>query len=657
MSASSPALPAALIGNRRFDLAAIALGAVPATLIVYLALENGGYGIVERSEAGIAVWWLVLVGCAVGMFPVRPLPRSAIVLVALLGAFATWTTLSLGWTESDERTAIEAGRVVAYLGIFTLALIVQRGERWRAVFAGVVAGIGVVLVLALLSKLQPNWFPDQVAHEYLPGAQLERRLAYPLNYSTGVAALAAIAIPLLLALAASARRIALQSAAAALLAVAAVVLWITASSLLVPLALIAIVSYLLLATDRLATLATTLVALAGAAIAIAAFEQREALDAGLGSATALAEGDEMSAIVLVVCAGVGSMQAGIGLLARHGRSPAWLDRSRRLAPAAAVAALAALVAVALATPLREEIEAGWDDFRGPSEIDEASASRLQEILDPSSQGRYAFWEAAVDAGRSEPLTGTGAGSFEFWWTRENRSGEFVRDAHSLFAETFAELGAVGLILIVSFVVGVIAVGVARARGAPPGARAALAGATSAAIVFAAAAAVDWAWELAVLPAIFMVLAAVIVFAGRDDGLEAGAEPRTPDPAPRLAIVVVAIVAIVAIALPLAAQTAIDESRAAANRGDAAALEHADEAAAIAPYAATPELQRALVLERRGELGAAAAAARAAAGNEPTNWRTWLVVSRLESRRGDAAAAVEAYRRARALNPLSPVLAR
>ena len=362
----------------------------------------------------------------------------------------------------------------------------------------------------------------------------------------------------------------------------------------------------------------------------------------------------MTAVVLVVCAGVASMQAGIGLLSRHGRRPAWLQPTPRLAIGAAAARRSPRSSsIALATPLRGEIEAGWDDFRGPSEIDERSATRLQEILDPSSQGRYAFWEAAVDAGRSEPLTGIGAGSFEFWWARETPSGEFVRDAHSLFAEAFAELGVVGLILIASFVAAVLGIGVVRTRRAPPSSRIALAGATSAAIVFAAAAAVDWLWELAVLPAIFMVLAAVIVAAGRDDPPGAGAsEParrrhrpavRRSPPSRSIAIIAIAI----------AAGGARPRSRRAAppsRRAAPAALESADDAAEIAPYAATPELQRALVYERGGDLGDAVVAARAAVERERTNWRNWLILSRLESRTGDAEAAVTAYRRARSLNP-------
>jgi cytochrome c-type biogenesis protein CcmH/NrfG len=63
---------------------------------------------------------------------------------------------------------------------------------------------------------------------------------------------------------------------------------------------------------------------------------------------------------------------------------------------------------------------------------------------------------------------------------------------------------------------------------------------------------------------------------------------------------------------------------------------------------------ALLLEERGDLAAAASAARGATDRESTNWRTWLVLSRIEAKRERAAAAIEAYRRARSLNPRSPL---
>ena len=47
---------------------------------------------------------------------------------------------------------------------------------------------------------------------------------------------------------------------------------------------------------------------------------------------------------------------------------------------------------------------------------------------------------------------------------------------------------------------------------------------------------------------------------------------------------------------------------------------------------------------RATSSGAIAAARAATDEEPTNWRTWLVLSRLEAQAGNAEASVEAYRR-------------
>jgi tetratricopeptide (TPR) repeat protein len=88
-----------------------------------------------------------------------------------------------------------------------------------------------------------------------------------------------------------------------------------------------------------------------------------------------------------------------------------------------------------------------------------------------------------------------------------------------------------------------------------------------------------------------------------------------------------------------------------------ALSEARSAADAQPYAASPHLQEALVLERQGKFDQAAAAARDATTKESTNWRTFFVLSRIEAERGDAKASLDAYRRAQQLNPRSGVFAR
>jgi tetratricopeptide (TPR) repeat protein len=99
--------------------------------------------------------------------------------------------------------------------------------------------------------------------------------------------------------------------------------------------------------------------------------------------------------------------------------------------------------------------------------------------------------------------------------------------------------------------------------------------------------------------------------------------------------------------------AIRDSRSAANGGNLqSALDKAEHAHDLQPYAAAPQLQRALVLELMGRYDAALDPARAATAAASQDWRTWLILSRLEAEAGRAAASINAYQRAKTLNPRS-----
>ena len=134
----------------------------------------------------------------------------------------------------------------------------------------------------------------------------------------------------------------------------------------------------------------------------------------------------------------------------------------------------------------------------------------------------------------------------------------------------------------------------------------------------------------------------------------GTEARTPLPL-RLGAIAVAIASLVAIAVPLATVNTVRASQAAVLSGDTArALADARAAVRVEPGAASPRIQLALVLELEGDVPGALAAAQAAAANEPDNWSTWLIVSRLEAEAGHPDASVAAYLRSRSLNPQSPL---
>jgi hypothetical protein len=302
--------------------------------------------------------------------------------------------------------------------------------------------------------------------------------------------------------------------------------------------------------------------------------------------------------------------------------------------------VAVALVVALVAGVPGEVANSWEEFKEP--ISPASgAARLDSA---SGSGRYQFWETALDAAGTEPVFGIGPGAYEYFWAREGTLPTFVTEAHSLFFEVLAELGIVGLVLLLAFIATPFVLGVRRSRHAPGEERVWIAAALAGCAAFAFAAAIDWAWELTVLPVAFLLLFAGII--GRSDVPATGW-------AQRLALGGLALAGIVAIAIPMAGAAAVLDSKEKVDGGDfAGALEEAEAAESIQPYAATANLQKALVLELLGDFEGAEAAALTATENEPTNWRTWLVLSRVQHELGDTEGSVESYRRARFFNPRS-----
>ena len=153
----------------------------------------------------------------------------------------------------------------------------------------------------------------------------------------------------------------------------------------------------------------------------------------------------------------GALLTGAALLvARH------LPRRAGFAVALAIAALA----VVFARPLAARFAAPQPDTR--------DAHRLVAV---SGHGRTKLWRIAWQEGRDHPLAGGGAGT----WPRHAVAQlglDAPADAHSLYLGTFAELGGVGLALLLGF----FALAVRRDR-------------TLVVAALAIAAAADWDWQL------------------------------------------------------------------------------------------------------------------------------------------------------------------
>ena len=631
------------------DWGAVAVWALCFGLVVYLGVNGGGYDPLVHDQVGIAVWWIALAAVAVGALPRHRVPAVAWVALGLLAGFVAWTGLSLGWTESAANTSADLARLAGYLGIFALAVFTRASRESARLIGAVAAAIVVVSFVALLSRLHPAWFPEagQTASLILDSRE---RLSYPVDYWNGLAALVAIGLPLVLQVATGARSVLLRALAAAALPAMVLTVFLTLSRGGIAAAAIALGVYFALCSDRLPKLLTALAAGAGGGILILATAQRDALQHGLDNVTAHQQGDTMVGFVLVVCLAVGVIQAGLSYALLNEKRPRWTFMSRRQSLGVAIAAALVVLALAAALDAPGRASDGWQEFKRGGVG--SGTGRLGSV---GGESRYQLWRVSLDQNASKPLTGTGSGTFELWWARRGRTGESVRDTHSLYLQTLAELGIVGLVLLAAFLVILFAAGgrlVVRASAAE---RSLLAAALAGCTAFCLTAAVDWMWQIPVLAIALLLLASLLVGADERADPEGGGSLGAPL---RIGFAVVALAAIVAIAIPLAATTLLRDSESDARAGRLGqALDAAQTAQDVQPDSAAPRLQVALVLEQQGELGPAAAAAREAIDREPQGWRNWLILSRVEAERGRAAASVQAYRRAKSLNSQSPLFDR
>lgn len=619
-------------------------------LIAYLGIEGGGYDPLVHDQVGIAVWWVLLAGVLVGALPSRRPGTLALAGLGLLTAFVAWTALSLTWTESVEKTSADLARVATYLGVFGLALFSRDREHARRAVAAVAAGIVFIAAIALLSRLHPAWFPgaDQTA-QFLTGNR--ERLSYPLHYWNGLAALVAIGAPLVLHWAARARTTFWRAAATAALPALALTAFFTLSRAGIAAAVVAVVLFVALTSDRIALLPTLALSGLGGLVLILAAASRDALQDGLLNATAESQGDSLLVIVILVCLAVAGLRAGLDLATRGRSRPAWTRVPRRQALIVAGVGAMVVLIVAGAAGAPGRVSDGWGEFKEKG----SPGKGTERLSSTAGQNRYQLWSAAVKENASEPLTGTGSGTFEYWWTRNADVPEIVRDTHSLYLQTLGELGIVGFALLLGFLGVVLGAGTVLLLRAGPGERSLPAAALAGCVAFCITAAFDWMWQLPVLPVALLLLASVLLGGGLRAPGEGEGDERGLALAPRLGVMVLSLAAIVAIAIPLASTSLVRSSEADARAGDLdAALEEARTAQNVQPGAASPRLQQALVLEQLGDFPAAVEAARAATEREPTNWRTWLVLARIEAENGQAAAAVRAYAEAKSLNPLSPL---
>jgi hypothetical protein len=613
----------------------------------------------------IGVWWAIALAVALAILPLARPTRAAIVAGSALAGLAALSALSIAWSDSAERAFAEFNRDSLYLGVFALAVLAgtrSNLRRWRDGFAIAITAIGLV---ALASRLFTDLVDERDLFQFLPGG--ENRLSYPLAYWNGLGIFTGLAFPLLLGAAVGARSAITRGLAVAPLPALVATIYLTSSRGGAATAVIGTALFLALTTRRATALAVTLAAGAGSAAVIGILVGRDELvDGPLQSAAAVDQGHGAALLIALACVGAGLL---VTLVDRYGPRPR-VRIGRRATTALAVAAVAGAV---LAIVAIDPVDRVRTFKKSPSEFQQIETDFTRNhLLSESGSGRWQFWSAAGDEFETRPVVGRGAGSYEAWWAQHGSLFRFIRDAHSLYLETLAELGLVGFSLLVLMLgTGLVAVAVRlRATGAEE--RVTIASLAALLGAYCVAAGIDWMWELTVVSVVAIATLGLLT-----GPATASARRRRPSPAENgrarsreapkwhrhryllavAGVVAVAMFVIATEAIPLLAQTRIRDSQAAVDRGDAAAaLDKAHDARDLQPWASSPDLQLALVEEQTGDLRAARSSILEAIGNDPSDWRLWLVRARLETKAGAVSAARRSVREAKRLNPRSPLFA-
>jgi O-antigen ligase len=458
--------------------AAAALGVVGG-----LAFDAGGYFPTAYLEGGAVAL------AALGVLLAVQLPRYALSAHALAGLgalalLAAWTGLSAAWSPAPDTALADMQRDLLYVALFGLGLLAAGSGRHAVLLGYVVLAVIVAIISAGLLH-----------------GDTGDRLSYPLTYWNAFGALAAVGVVLAAGIGSDPR--------------APVLVRALSGAAVVPLA-----DAVYLSLSR----GTWLALMVGALVLVALGAHRGSLLLTVGvsgtAATLAILGGPVVALT-VIAGGV------IAAIAAGRASPLLMQALHRVVPSllfalAASAVLAALLGYAVKADAVEGhtdralrsagdfVSRQWQDFLRPTTGVDQGRARLTTAKGTRSD----LYRVAFDGFEANPLRGDGAGGFTVRWMQQRRVYEQVRDAHSLELETLGELGAVGGLLLLAFLVTLgWAAGSARVRPAAlPRSHAAAVGAACS--VWVAHSAVDWDWQMPALTGCVLVLAATLYPVGR-----------------------------------------------------------------------------------------------------------------------------------------------
>jgi hypothetical protein len=666
-----------------------ALVAGAACLVTFYA--GGGLSLHSMTITEMALTLLSGVAVAVAVLRGRRQRAYGAWPVALLLAFTALTAISIVWSVAPQSSWLEAGRMLAYSGVFAASVALARvsARRWPAILGGLAAAAVVVCGFALLT----NMFPGSLAP-----ADRFARLQQPYEYWNALGLTAAMGAICCLWL--GARR----TGHALLSALAYPALGLTLLTLLLAysrgaLAALAIGLLLWFALVPLRLRSAALLILSGAgAGAVAAWDfSKPALSAeGVAVSERAHAGHQLAALTAAMLLAL--TLAGIAIrFASDRRHP---SPQLRFQAGAALWTVVALVLIAFGGALAHSqrgltgtISHTFNSLTNPNApVPPNTPGRLTAVA--SVRARY--WKEALEVFEAHPVLGSGADGFETAHLRYLDANLEVKHAHGFVVQTLSDLGLVGLVLALALLVAwMVAAGRAthpfnrrwsgglrrpawRAlRGAPyPPERIGMLTMLSVVVVFGVHSTIDWTWYVPGDACVALLCAGWLAGRGPLASVEGAAASEAVDPSAgvarplperakalvagaggvRLALAGAALVAALLAAWtqwqPLRSEDALQQAESQLASDPVKATVTAKLAFARDPLSLKATEVLAAAEEASGENASAHATLEAAVRDQPSNPSSWVALANYELSHDDPTAALHELQAAIYLNPES-----
>jgi hypothetical protein len=567
-------------------------------------------------------------------------------------ALATLTTLSVLWSIAPDLTWIEANRTLTYLVVFAAGIGLARlaPGSWSVLLKGLLLAATAIVGYALASRIWPG---------SLAANEIYARIGQPYGYWNAVGVTAALAIPPAVWLGARRSGHAPANALAyPLLGLLVVALFLSYSRGALGAAVVAMIVWFAFVPLRVRSLAVLGVSVIGAAPVIVWALSRDAFTKDLVPLSVRESAAGEFGLLLLTMVAV-LLAAGLLIGFRVSREAPSPRIRRRVGLAAAtfvlLVPLVAFTSVAFSQRgLTGTISNRFHDLTSETAATSGGPQRLTQTS--SSRGRY--WRNAGHIFAAHPLDGTGAGTFGTARLRYRKDVLVARHAHGFFAQTMADMGILGLLVVLAFT-GAWLAAVFRTTGGRvrfwrprPGGPAAWdaerVGVTAlvlSALVFGLHSAIDWTWFVPGCAVMGIFVAGFVAGRGPLPVLGAaggGATLAAAGPSlPRdirgwllpknhvragaaVAVALVAILAAWAIDQPERSDAATQDALALVAQGHfQAALDKADHAHNLNPLSPKPLLVRAAVQDSAGDHRGALTTLEAAVIEQPSNPQLWM----------------------------------